>query len=455
TFANYYESLTPAEKLIYGRLGFFDIYHIWYFNLLLLLLSLNIILSSIDYFPRAWNSIRRKKLTASPTFAQSQRVRVEPVEMKDLSHSDLVERARQAVRALRYKVKVTDEEVQGKTRTTVYAEKGAWNRLGAYYIHIALLTIFAGGFISATRSNTGGMWLAPGMVDDKLMMNTFEVNNETNEYAIGQRAFQLPFVIECIDIQQKLIDKTKYIDGGNTLDWLTRVRIKDNETGQTQEALIHLNKPYDYRGYRMFQASFRDIGSARTVNLRVKSESGATQDVALKLNEEAKLADGTILRYVEFNPTFTLNQQGEPDIGSNQYENPAAHLEVTKPNGENGSIWAFNENFQKQLESEPAWKARLISSTGPQVTLVDFEKASQAHMLSIQYNPGITTIYIGSFLLCLMLVLTFFFSHQKLWVVVEGGRVFIGGDANRNRLGFEDRMKKIAARIRGEAPQAE
>jgi cytochrome c biogenesis protein len=478
TFAAYFAALTPAEKIVYGRLGFFNIYHAWYFNLLLLLLSLNIILASIDYFPRAWNAIRRKKLTASPSFAQSQRVRVEPVEMPGLERAELVERARQAARSLRYKVRVTEEPA----RTTVYAEKGAWNRLGAYYIHISLLTIFAGGFLSSTRGYTGGMWLSPGTVDDKVMTNTFDVNNATNEYAVGQRALELPFAVECYDIQQKLIDPAKYIDGGNTLDWLTRIRIRDKQTGAVEEALVHLNKPYDYRGYRMFQASFRDIGSARTVKLRVTPESGAPQEISVRLNEEAKLGDGTSVRYAPveapdsnlrgfaFAPAFTVTRQGEPDIAAGQYENPAAHLEVTRPNGERASVWAFTESYGQQVESAPFLKSRFAPAGGPKFTLLDFEKASQAHMLSIQY-PGAVTFgfiglpavgllsttifYAGSALLCLTLVLTFFFSYQRLWIVVEDGRAYLGGDANRNRLGFEDRMKKIAARVRGEAPQAE
>src|SRR5581483_3683974 len=75
TFGNYYASLTPAEKIVYGRLGFFDIYHAWYFNVLLLLLSLNIILASIDHFPTAWSFVAKKKLTASPTFAKAQRTK--------------------------------------------------------------------------------------------------------------------------------------------------------------------------------------------------------------------------------------------------------------------------------------------------------------------------------------------------------------------------------------------
>ena len=37
-FDSFFASLTPAERLVYGTLGFFDIYHSWYFNCLLLIL---------------------------------------------------------------------------------------------------------------------------------------------------------------------------------------------------------------------------------------------------------------------------------------------------------------------------------------------------------------------------------------------------------------------------------
>lgn len=60
-----YATRTPAEKLIYGYLGLFDIYHSWYYIFLLLLLSLNIILASIDHFPSAWKYISEPKLTAT------------------------------------------------------------------------------------------------------------------------------------------------------------------------------------------------------------------------------------------------------------------------------------------------------------------------------------------------------------------------------------------------------
>ncbi len=71
-FDAYYASLTPAEKLVYGSLGFFDIYYAWYFKLLLLILSLNIILASIDRFPSAWSYISKPKLTATSSWLSQQ-----------------------------------------------------------------------------------------------------------------------------------------------------------------------------------------------------------------------------------------------------------------------------------------------------------------------------------------------------------------------------------------------
>src|SRR5262249_29732893 len=107
SFRAYYAELTPAEQVVYGRLGFFDIYHAFYFNLLLLMLSLNIILASIDHFPSAWSFIRRKKLTASPTFAMAQKFK-EKVELPKLGRRELAERATVAARRMRFKARVTE-----------------------------------------------------------------------------------------------------------------------------------------------------------------------------------------------------------------------------------------------------------------------------------------------------------------------------------------------------------
>lgn len=442
SFPAYYAELTPAEKIVYGRLGFFDIYHAAYFNLLLLLLSLNIILASIDHFPAAWSFIARKKLTASPTFAMAQKFK-EKIELPQLGRKQLVERAATAARKTRFKVRITEES----DRTTIFAERGVWNRLGAYLVHIGLLTIFAGGFMTS-RGFTGMMQVSPDKSSDRMVQNVFNIDHANSQHAIGQRELELPFTIEGVDIQQKLINKNGSIDAGNTLDWLTRVRIVDRELGKTTEALIHMNHPFDYRGYRFFQASFNPLGSARTITLKVTPSNGSPQEITIRRNGEAKLTDGTRVRYIEFNPHFVVGSDQKVTFGSTEYENPAAHLAYITPSGEQGDAWAFTQGGVNQMLNAPFLKSKFLETGAFQFVLTDFEKVPLAHTLSIQFDPGVRIVYIGFAILCLTLIAVFFFSHQRLWIVIEDGNVYLGGDANRNRLSFEDRAKKLAALIR-------
>src|SRR5262245_64843554 len=178
SFPAYFAELTPAEKAVYGYLGFFDIYHAAYFHLLLLLLSLNIILASIDHFPSAWSFITRKKLTASPTFAMAQKYK-EKVELPQLGREHLAERATAAARKLRFKASVTE----AGDRTTIFAERGVWNRLGAYAVHVGLLTIFVGYFLTS-RGHTGSMQIKPGHSSETMVKNEFNIDNATTEHAI-------------------------------------------------------------------------------------------------------------------------------------------------------------------------------------------------------------------------------------------------------------------------------
>lgn len=451
TFPAYYAKLTPAEKTVYGHLGFFDIYHATYFNLLLLLLSLNIILASIDHFPAAWSFIRRKKLTASPTFAMAQKFK-EKVEISEVNRQQLADRAVAAARAMRFRTRVTE----ANDRTTIFAERGVWNRLGAYAVHIGLLTIFFGYFLTS-RGHTGSMDAVPGRKSDSMLKNEFSIDYSTMEHNIGTRQLQLPFSVECLDFQQKLIDKNGSLEQTNTLDWITRVRIVDNEIGKTTEAIVHLNNPLDYRGYRFFQNSYRPPNNARVIKLRVTPlnptiNGGQPQEITINRNGEARLADGTLLRYSIFNPSFEVGADQKVKMTSTEYENPAAHVDYVMPDGKQGDVWALNEAYANSIGGAPFLK-KFMENGAYQFVLIDFEKAPTASVLSVQYDPGARVVYAGFTILCLTLIAVFFFSHQRLWIVVEDGAVYMGGDANRNRLGFEDRAKKVAALIR-EAPSA-
>ena len=438
-FDKYFAELTPSQRLVYGGLGFFDIYHAWYFNALLLVLSLNIVLASIDRFPGAWRYLARPKLEASRPYIRNQNQHVE-VLVEAESRSAVVERIVAACRSVGLRARVTEKN----NRTHIFAERGAWNRLGAYSVHVALLTIFTGGFLTAQFGRDGQMPLQPGTSASAMTNLAFELDQ------ITRVPVALPFTVTCLDIQQKLIKKEGSIQADNTIDWLTRIKIND-EYGE-REALVHLNTPYDYRGYRFFQASFISFGMARNVTLRLTPAQGdgAPFEVTIKRDGSTKLPDGTKIDFEDFQPDFVFGQNGKPDSASGEYNKPVAILKVTTPSGEQKRVYAF----QMELPSGAPVGAPF---GGYRYKLVDFEKVPLQHVLQVQKDPGKVPFYVGGLLLISTLCGVFFFSHQRVWALVEergggGYEVVIGGNTNRNKLGFEDRFKRLMAAVGAPGP---
>ncbi|HEY0408408.1 MAG TPA: cytochrome c biogenesis protein ResB [Pyrinomonadaceae bacterium] len=438
-FDKYYAALTPSQQLLGSKLGLFDIYHIWYFNLILLVLSLNIVLASIDRFPKAWTFVSRPKLDASARWLQGQPANA-TLKLKGESQQDVAERLVAASKSVGMTTKTTEKN----GRVFVFAQKNVWNRLGAYAVHVALLTIFTGGFLTSHFGRTGQMWLKPGMTSNEMMETVFVLDQPERV------TLSLPFDIACTDIQQKLIEKNGPITSSNTIDWSTNFRIKD-EYGE-REAAVHLNAPYDYRGYRFFQESFAAIGRARTITVRLTPQGGATaaaapQDVKIARDGKAELSDGTVIQFADFSADFKLGAERDQSESAD-YTNPAAALVVTRPGEQPQRAYAFTPAM---AEKAPIAKQPVAGYT---YALVDFEKVPEMHALSIQRDPGARVVYIGFALLALTLVAVFFFSHQRVWMLIEEGKgktyeVVMGGNTNRNRLAFEERFKKLTAAISG------
>jgi cytochrome c biogenesis protein len=434
-FDKYYAALTPSQKLLYGSLGFFDIYHAWYFNALLLVLSLNIILASIERAPKTWKIVSRRKLEAGRRWLEGQQQHASVI-MEGEGQGAVTERVSAGMRSVGLKTTVTEKD----GRTYVFGERGAWNRLGYLAVHVALLTIFTGGFLTAQFGRDGQMPLQPGSSSNEMSNLSFHLDQVTPV------PVSLPFTVICTDIQQKLIRKDGSIMANNTIDWLTRIRIKD-EYGE-RDALVHLNEPYDYRGYRFFQASFISFGQARNITLRLTpQDGGAPFEVSIPRNGSTTLQDGTRIDFENFQPDFTIGQGGQPDSNSGDYNNPAAILKVTPPAGEPKTVYAFAMEL-------PSGAPVGAPFGGYKYRLADFEKVPMQHVLAIQKDPGKIPFYVGGLMLILALGSVFFFSHQRVWAMIEkrtegGSEVVLGGNSNRNKLGFEDRFNKLVGALGG------
>jgi len=281
-FESYYAGLTPAEKVVFGYLGFFDIYHSWYFNALLLILSLNIVLASIDHFPSAWEYIARPKISATrdwllgrnqhtviSVYAESEREAAEQIKSAFVANG-----LKSQVNEHSYTYYEEDPDgrkdfskILSRSNLYVFGESGKWNRMGAYIVHVALLTLFLGHFVALQTGFDATVRMIPGETTSTIEKLDFDLDKKL-EFNV-----QLPFTIDCTDIQQKLIDEKGGIDVTNTLDWRTHIKINDPQYGVT-EADVSLNNPFTYRGYRFFQAQTIPMGSARTITLDLTPENG-------------------------------------------------------------------------------------------------------------------------------------------------------------------------------------
>lgn len=433
-FDRYYAELTPAQQIVYGQLGLFDIYHTWYFNALLLLLSMNIVLASIDRFPSAWSYIARPKTDATEGWITARTPSaVFEVEGELDGLRSRVSSALAAAGLKRQRIAEKDG------RTTVFAERGAWNRLGAYAVHVGLLVIFAGGFMTTQLGQNGQMPLTPGQTSDTIQDSVFELDR------VKEVDKRIPFEVTCLDIRQKLIRTDGPISAQNTIDWITTVRIAD-EYG-SHDAVIRMNAPYDYRGYRFFQSSFIPTGRARSVTLEAKPAGGGPDErVTVPRNGRVALGDGTVVRLVDFRGNFRMGAE-DPNEDTGGYPNPAAVLQVTAPGDVPQTAYAFGED-----KRDIPVASKVVG--GYAFTLADFEKVGEAHILSVQRDPGADVVYAGFALLCATLLAVFLFSHQRVWIALEPAgegrfRLVCGGDTNRNQTGFEERFSGVTHALKG------
>jgi cytochrome c biogenesis protein len=459
-----YAMRTPAEKLIYGALGLFDIYHSWYYIALLLLLSLNIILASIDRFPSAWKYISEPKLTATRGWLLNQKSNA-VIQLTGRDENEIAQKIRSVFANNGFSPRVTEDtntfyatdesgkkdfsRMESKKSLYVFGERAKWNRLGAYVVHVFLLTLFMGHFVALQTGFDADIRLTPDT--NPAIQRDFSVAQKTDsiqliEFNLDRQErynVQLPFTITCTEIEQKLIDPNGSIEINNTLDWRTQIKIDDPEYGTTV-ADVSLNRPFNYRGYRFFQASAITMGSASLMTLELKPEKGGQPvTVQLKRNETAELPDGTKIAYSTFVPDFTM-QGGQPSTRSGEYNNPAVVLDVTPPQGEPTKVYAF---AAKLPDNAPI----AAPKAGYRWHLASYEKSPLAHVLSIKYDPfsaAFIAWYIGGFGLILALIFVFFISHKRIWAMIERKgenefEVVFGGGANRNHLAFEDKFKTI------------
>ena len=71
--------------------------------------------------------------------------------------------------------------------------------------------------------------------------------------------------------------------------------------------------------------------------------------------------------------------------------------------------------------------------------------------LQVAKDPGVWVVWIGCALLILGLIVSFFFSHQRVWVRIPKGpgkEIVLAGSTSKNRVGFEKVFQQLVDGVR-------
>ncbi|HYN15797.1 MAG TPA: cytochrome c biogenesis protein ResB [Terriglobales bacterium] len=413
--AKLHQAYSPETLRLLDALRLTDVFHSWWFVLLLSLLSANIVVASIERFPVAWCYYSRPTRHAEPHFftalamKQAIPVRGPRVDM---------EKVELAFRRAGWKPQYVSDD---RGSVSLYAERFRIARMAPFVVHASLLLILVGGIIDA-------VWGYKGFI-------SLGQNESTNQLELPDGTHKaLPFAIRCDGAGQE-----NYADG-SPKRWWSRLAVLENGREVRHKEIV-VNDPLSYRGLRFYQASYGATGEVAGVKLLATPKSGGTkQEFWLKLDEAVVLDKDATVRIAQFIPDFVV-VENHIESRSDQPNNPAVQISVqSKQAGEN-KIWLFPKFPEFTHGNNSAFDFRV-------------ENLQMGYFtgLQVSHEPGQWAVWAGVILMGVALALVFYFVHLRLWALpVDDGQgrltLWLGASASKNREDFERRFRDLADSI--------
>ena len=324
---------------------------------------------------------------------------------------------RHALRRHGYAVRVEERGEQ----IALAASRGGLNRFGPYLTHIGLLALIGGGMVSGILGRSEQVWLAPGETWSG-MDRGFSVR--LTDFAIPRN------------------------DRGEILQYRATIEVSDPKRGDRTQ-VISVNHPLRHAGVSFYQSSYQVLpDQVGRVELRV---GNAPAPITVPFREPYTLPDGRRIVVEEFVADFRLSE-GRVVSASRELKNPAVKIALDPsgdPPGEfadalaPSSIWLFQRHPDFRHAGMPL----------SDLVLTGVEPA-YATGLMVRTSPGAGLIWAGFVIATLGLLLSFYVTHRRLWVVIDGEAITMAGITSGNRADFkrefgavEERLTELAGRI--------
>ncbi len=394
----YVEQYGPNLARLFEILNFRDMYNSGWFLSLLVLLSINLIVCTIDRLPNVWRMVVQDNLDTTPERVERQAQRQDFLVGNDPDGA--VEVAKSVLGTFGSGVR----QAALGDGTILFVQKGAWTRLGVYVVHASVLIIFAGAIIGSLFGHKGGVNLPEGGTTSAIY--SFKDN----------QPIELGFGVRC-----DKFDLTFYDTGAPKEFRSDLTIIKDGR--EVLKKSIVVNDPLDYGGYTFYQASYEPRNETM---VRIVNETTHAEQVFVVMPRRE-------ISWPEEGVSFGIvNIQGSERTGYGY------KIWFTDKQGEPATFW-LTENMGGKVE-RPAGNYT--------VSL----KRRYATGLQVAKDPGVWYVYVGCMAMLLGLLVAFFLSHRRVWIYVarqDGStRILLSGSANKDRIGFAKEFNALAEKIR-------
>jgi len=413
-------SYSPETLALLDRLGLTDIFHAWWFLVLLCLFCLCLIVVSVDRWPNSWKLYARPVRFASASFRPSLPQTARFAIRDDAKAMSAVERvlARFGFRA---------ERVSENGETGLYAERQRFSVLAVYLVHLSLLFIFAGYIVDGVVGYRGNINVPEGKALGEISLR---------DNRGGETKKMLPFLIRCDGAGEET-----YADG-SPKKWWSKLALIENGKEVAAKTII-VNDPFVYHGIRIYQSSMGQSSTPRTLTFEaMPAKGGVAEMVEVPLNGRAMLADGESLAVLRWVPDYYI-QDNEVYTKSEDAENPAIQLGLTNAQGETKKLWILYSQMNSTKGQDAPYEFAIKSATRAKYT-----------GLEVSHQPGQFGIWAGVVLMAMGLVIAFYTQHVRLWANViedKGAKVlWIGGVVNKNRDRFQARFAEMKAALETE-----
>jgi cytochrome c biogenesis protein len=401
---------------LYEVLNFFnlfDMYHSLWFKAILVFLMINLVTCSLHRFPGVWRQISHEPSTDG---LEDSMLKALPYVEKVRAPSQTEAKTEEDIRSYLKKWFGNPRRMETESTITLYSEKGRFSRLGVYITHSSLLIILIGGLIGSQFGFKGFVNILEGETVDQIY--------ERGEN--GEIPRPLSFSVRCDDFNITYYDLKR--PEKHVKEYTSQLTILENGKEVLKET-IRVNHPLHYKGLAFYQANYGTIDDV-SLGIQWKNQKEKTFFKALQ---------GTILPVPNSN-AFIRVLQYAPQVHN---FGEGVQVALFKPNQEPQPFWLL-KNFPK-----------LDEKRGDEFILTFEGMTSKEYTgLQVTRDPGVWIVWIGCGLMIFGLVVSFFFSHQRVWGRIPKGpvgEIVLAGSTNKNRVGFEKTFGEMVEGIRSKS----